>query len=206
MLWFRLIFRDSKNNSNVSCEIWPRYFFDGYIHVKSNDQTFNNNGCKLYFFEYFFECPCWSHLCNVFRLFILFTNLNSAMIEKNKVKIWTPCSPPRVALNYWITLTKYLLCKITHLYIYNVSNKHVIKFFPLKTARRKETDNMGKHNDSRRIPHRGAHMQSVKSKYLPLIAEKDSCQDKLTSFWTIWMSLNSFPALRVKVHIICTVL
>lgn len=36
---------------------------------------------------------------------------SSAMIEKNKVKIWTP-SPPRVALNYWITLSKYL-CKIT---------------------------------------------------------------------------------------------
>jgi len=41
---------------------------------------------------------------------------------------------------------------------------------------------MGKHSDSRRIPHRGAHMWSVKSKYLPTIAEKDSCQDKLTLF------------------------
>lgn len=160
MLWFRLIFRDSKNNSNVSCEIWPRFFFDGYIHVKSNDQTFNNNGCKLYFFEYFFGSPCWSHLCNVFRLFILFTNLNSAMIEKNKVKIWTP-SPPQVTLNYWVTLNKYLLCTITYLSTFTMfptNHTYIIKFFPLKTARRKETDNMGKHNVSRRIPHRGAHL------------------------------------------------
>lgn len=41
---------------------------------------------------------------------------------------------------------------------------------------------MGKHSDLRRIPHRGAHMWSVKSKYLPPIAEKDSCQNKLPHF------------------------
>ncbi len=129
--------------------------------------------------EYFKNAPSLQH---VFGFSYYISNL--AMIEKNKVKFWTS-SPPRVAFNYWITLSKYLLCKITCLSTFTTfptNHTPVIKFFPLKTARREETDNVGKHSGSRRIPHRGAHMWSVKSKYLPLISEKDSCQDKLTSF------------------------
>ncbi len=157
--------------------------------------------CWEYFFSYVlsdisFNAPSLQHVLG-FSYYIS----NSAMIEKNKVKIWTP-SPPRVALNYWITLNKYLLCKITHLSTFPTfptNHTHVITFFPLKTARREETDNVGKHSDSRRIPHRGLSKVNIYLWYL----RRTHARINWPRFWTIWMSLDSFPPLRVKIHNVC---
>lgn len=144
----------------------------------------------------FLKHPCWTPLQRSLG-FPYFSHLKFCNDRKNKVKIWT--SRPRVTAHYWVTLNKYSLCKIPHLSTFN--HTHVIKFFPFKTAKPEETDNMGKHSDSRRIPHRAAHMWSVKSKYWPLIAEKNSCQDKLTSFLNnmnvAWLAIS---ALRVKIY------
>lgn len=129
--------------------------------------------------EYLFECPV-SATC--FWIFILHLKFSYDRKKQGQdLNIQSSLSSIQLLNN----TEQILLCKITHLSAFTTfptNHTPVIKFFPLKTARREETDNVGKHSGSRRIPHCGAHMWSVKSKYLPLISEKDSCQDKLTSF------------------------